>query len=235
MPDAKFRPILIIGAGISGLTLAQACRKNNLPYVLFEHDSSATARRSAGWGLTLNWSLPTFRSLLLDEILDLLPQTYVNMEAVDAGEKGSFTFFDLSTGEAKWKVPATERIRVSRERLRRVLLQGLEVRWGVSLVDIKKAEGGVTAVLSDGSEAFGCVVVGCDGANSSVRRLCHPEGWETKQLPIRFIGAGVMYPESQIEEIRRLDPFSFKDLIRRRMLFFGSASWTRLRILLPRS
>ena len=128
--SARTDPVLIIGAGISGLTLAQACRKQNLPYRIFERDSSAT-HRSAGWGLTLNWALDTFRYLIPEDILERLPETYVNKEAVDAGEKGSFTFFDLSSGEAKWNVPASERIRVSRERLRKLMLRGVEVEWYV--------------------------------------------------------------------------------------------------------
>lgn len=95
---ANTNPLLIVGAGISGLTLAQACRKQGLNFRIFERDASVN-HRSAGWGLTLNWSLPTFRDLLPDDILTRLPETYVNQEAVDAGDKGSFTFFDLSTGE----------------------------------------------------------------------------------------------------------------------------------------
>jgi 2-polyprenyl-6-methoxyphenol hydroxylase-like FAD-dependent oxidoreductase len=88
-------PILIIGSGVSGLTLAQACRKEGIPYRIFERDESPTAR-GAGWGLTLAQSLPSFRSLVPDDILDRLPETYVNKKAVDAQEKGNFTFFDLS-------------------------------------------------------------------------------------------------------------------------------------------
>ena len=199
-------PILIIGAGISGLTLAQACRKQNLPYRLFERDSSAT-HRSAGWGLTLNWALPSFKELIPEDILPRLPETYVNKAAVDAGEKGSFTFFDLSTGEAKWNVPASERIRVSRERLRKLMLTGLKIEWSKTLTNVQKIDSGVTTTFSDGTTVTGCVLIGADGANSTVRRLCHPDKYQTSQLPVRFIGAGIHYPESAISAIRKLDPY----------------------------
>lgn len=201
-------PLLIIGAGVSGLTLAQACRKQQIPYRIFERDASAT-HRSAGWGLTLNWALPTFRDLLPDDILERLPETYVNKEAVEAGERGSFTFFDLSSGEAKWNVPASERIRVSRERLRKLMLSGLDVEWNKSLVDVQKAkEGqGVIAHFSDGTSARGSILIGCDGANSQVRRLCHPDTFQNAQLPVRFIGAGVNYLEDQVADIKKLDPY----------------------------
>lgn len=198
-------PLLIIGAGISGLTLTQACRKLSIPYRLFERDASAS-HRSAGWGLTLNWALPTFKELIPDDVLERLPETYVNREAVDAGERGSFTFFDLGTGEAKWNVPASERIRVSRERLRKLMLTGLHVEWSKTVVDVKLdgEDFGVTAVFSDGTEALGCLIVGCDGANSRIRKLCHPDHSENVQLPIRFIGAGVNYSAAQVAGISTL-------------------------------
>jgi 2-polyprenyl-6-methoxyphenol hydroxylase-like FAD-dependent oxidoreductase len=127
---------------------------------------------------------------------------------VDAGERGSFTFFDLSTGEAKWNVPASERIRVSRERLRKLMLTGLEVEWGKNLANIHRLRGsGVKALFDDGTEVEGSFLIACDGANSIVRKVCHPETYENSQLPVRFIGAGVYYSETQIAEMRKLDPY----------------------------
>jgi 2-polyprenyl-6-methoxyphenol hydroxylase-like FAD-dependent oxidoreductase len=199
-------PILIVGAGISGLTLAQACRKENIPFRIFERDESPSAR-GAGWGLTLAQSLPAFRSLVPQDILDRLPETYVNKKAVDANEKGNFTFFDLSTGEAKWKVPPAERIRVSRERLRNLMLAGLEVEWSKELTNIVKDDSGVHAYFHDGASASGSLLVACDGAHSVARRMLHPSNYDNYQLPVRFIGAGVTYPESKVAEIRKLDPY----------------------------
>lgn len=51
------------------------------------------------------------------------------------------------------------------------------------------------------------MLVGCDGANSVVRRLLHSEDYQNKQLPIRLLGATAQYTESQITAIRNLDPF----------------------------
>lgn len=118
--------IIIIGAGISGLTLAHGLQKAGIPYQIFERDASLSAR-SAGWGLTIHWALSAFHDLIPDELRARLPETYVNREAVEKGENGTFTFFDLSNGEAKWKVPAAKRTRVSRDRLRRLLTTGVEI------------------------------------------------------------------------------------------------------------
>ncbi|KAK4503158.1 hypothetical protein PRZ48_006586 [Zasmidium cellare] len=202
-------PILIIGAGISGLTLAQACRKEDLPFKIFERDESPTSR-SAGWGITLNSALSHFKALLPDDVLTRLPDALVNREAVEAGEKSSFTFFDLSTGEAKWKVPTTaERIRVSRHRLRRVLCTGVDVEWGKTVHNVTKDASGVHAHFADSTSASGSFLVACDGAHFGIRKMVHGEKAKNYQLPIRLLGAGVTYTEHEIAAVRKLDPFFF--------------------------
>lgn len=53
---ATQEPILIIGAGIIGLTLAQAFRKRGISYQIFERDPSAE-HRGAGWAITIHWQV----------------------------------------------------------------------------------------------------------------------------------------------------------------------------------
>ena len=109
------------------MVLAQALKKHGIEFTVFERDPAVSAR-GRGWGLTIHWSLDAFTSLLPQHIVDRLPETYVNPEASKRGENGNFLFFDLRSGEARWKVPPSKRIRVSRERLRALLLEGLDVQ-----------------------------------------------------------------------------------------------------------
>lgn len=123
-------PVLIIGAGISGLLLAQQLRQLKIPFQIFERDSSFTARGS-GWGLTLHWSLPALRELLPEDLLSRIRETYVDRGAVERGEDSTFPFFDLTTGERKGGVPQAgenQRIRVSRERLRHLLATDVDIQ-----------------------------------------------------------------------------------------------------------
>lgn len=59
--------------------------------------------------------------------MDRLPETFVDAEAVERGETGNFLLYDLQTGEEKYRVPPNTRIRVSRERLRGLLMDGLDI------------------------------------------------------------------------------------------------------------
>jgi len=123
-------PVLIVGAGVSGLILAQHLRANSVPFLVFERDSDL-ATRGLGWGLTLHWSLPALRHLLPAHIYDRLPEAYVDREAVQRGEASRFPFYDLSTGElraATPKAPEGQRVRVTRARLRKLVAEGIDIQ-----------------------------------------------------------------------------------------------------------
>ena len=125
--------VLIIGAGITGLVLAQALKSHGVGFAIYERDSDPSYR-GRGWGLTIHWALDTLLSLLPQDIIDRLPETYVDSVAAAAGEKGTFPFFDLRTGERRWQLTSPNRIRVGRERLRRLLMEGIDVKVGDSLL-----------------------------------------------------------------------------------------------------
>jgi 2-polyprenyl-6-methoxyphenol hydroxylase-like FAD-dependent oxidoreductase len=129
-PTTPDLPIIIIGAGISGLLLAQQLRKSNIPFEVFERDSDFLTR-GVGWGLTLHWSLPALQELLPKELFAQLPNTYVDRAAVERGESSTFPYYDLSTGERKYSSPKaveSQRIRVTRERLRMLLATGIDIK-----------------------------------------------------------------------------------------------------------
>lgn len=126
-------PVLIIGAGISGLLLAQQLCRLNIPFEIFERDSDFKARGS-GRGLILHWSLPALRELFPEHLLPRLRNTYVDRGAVERGEDSSFPFFDLTTGERKGGVPRArenQRVRVSRERLRQLLATDVDIQVNI--------------------------------------------------------------------------------------------------------
>ena len=126
MSSSDDLPIIIVGAGISGLTLAQYLHKMEIPFRIFERDTSISSRGSGG-GLTLHWALPALRELLPPKLESRLPETYVDKEAAAKGDTGKYQFFDLRSGKALFSVPASERIRVSRGRLRNLMTTDIDV------------------------------------------------------------------------------------------------------------
>ncbi|KAI9882090.1 MAG: hypothetical protein M1823_006166, partial [Watsoniomyces obsoletus] len=208
-PSSSNPNILIIGAGIVGLTLAQALRKK-YPWIqctIYERDADPQTR-GPGWGLTIHWALSTFQDLLPDGIVERLEETFVDPVASREGD-GKFLFLDLRTAEQRWRVPPNRRIRVRRERLRRLLMEGVDIKWSKSVTSISNTPDNqsVTATFSDGSSATGSLLIGCDGTRSRVRQIICPDHHRNTILPVRLLGVSVPYTGTQAGPIRALDPF----------------------------
>lgn len=128
--DAAKPLVLIIGAGVSGLLLAQQLKREGIPHRIFERDAHL-ATRGAGWGLTLHWSLAALQSLLPPGLAErICDESSVDRWADRRGEASRFPFFDLDSGELKTQTPGavkSARIRVTRQRLRRLLAEGIDV------------------------------------------------------------------------------------------------------------
>lgn len=152
--EQKHIHILIIGAGLTGLILAQALRKlqhlaslnsntNNttsspppplITYEIFERDPRAFFR-GGGWSLTIHWALTDLQNLLPDEIMQNFETCLVNRDAAAAGQAGNFQFLNLCTSEIveAWPIPRGAASRVSRERILELLMRGVDVRVGFFL------------------------------------------------------------------------------------------------------
>jgi flavin-dependent dehydrogenase len=128
MEPSPAPPVIIIGAGLVGLILAQALSARSIPYLIYDQDPHAS-HRGVGWGLTIHWALEIFKYLVPASIIKHLPEAFVDPDAVRSGEKGNFLFYDLRKGNALWKVPPSERLRLRREAFRELLLQNVNVQW----------------------------------------------------------------------------------------------------------
>ncbi|EFQ25974.1 FAD binding domain-containing protein [Colletotrichum graminicola] len=202
-------PVIIIGAGVSGLLLAQYLRKTTVPFRIYERDADLTTR-GVGWGLTLHWSLPALRSLLPEDLVARLPEAYVDRAAVTRGEASAFPFFDLSTGELKGaspRAPESLRIRVTRERLRRLIATDVDIQWEKSLARYEEKQDSVDVFFEDGSSVTGRILVACDGGPSRVRRQLFPDQHARYQIPVRVLGLKVFLSPDQMAPMRELDPF----------------------------
>lgn len=146
-----------------------------------------------------------------EEAFAKIDDTQVDPE-VGRNDTGNFIFINLETLEAKFRIPPSERRRINREKLRKVLLQDVsdEVHWSSRFVGIEEAHDGIVAVFEDGSRVEGSIIIGAEGSNSRTRQLVAPETYRNTQLPVRLTGAAVDFTPEQVRPLRDLDPLFFQ-------------------------
>ena len=186
--------ILVIGAGIGGLCLAQGLRRRGVSVAVYERDRAPDARLQ-GYRLSIE---PAGSAALHACLPAELWQILVAMSG-DQGERmGVFDeqLRELMTEDPKAGAtdPASGSHAVSRVTLRQVLLAGLEdsVHFGKEFVRYERTpDGQVTAFFADGTSAVGDVLIGADGARSRVRRQLLPNA---RRIDTPAIGVGGKLP-----------------------------------------
>ncbi|KAK4499309.1 hypothetical protein PRZ48_009822 [Zasmidium cellare] len=175
------RPILVIGAGVSGLALANGLQKHKIPFKLFERDLSH-AYRAQGYRLRIAAEGLTALEYLLDKstwdnfLLTCADMRWRPIPVIDAlrGETDKGANTKAPPPREGERPPTT----VDRTVLREVLLRGLQkgsVEYGKALDRYEENENGVKAFFQDGTSAEGSLIVGADGAHSHVRRQFLPQ------------------------------------------------------------
>ncbi|KAI8142221.1 hypothetical protein BJV82DRAFT_616010 [Fennellomyces sp. T-0311] len=182
MAVANNKKVIIIGAGVAGLALANVLRHQGVPFQVFERDISHDVRPQ-GWSLTLHFAL----NLLKDAIDPVKFATLGSAVAVDPEHPHSpFALVDGNAGERRAVIdalPDNKRIRTNRSRLRNWLLQDIDVHWNKTIESYTINDDGVRATFTDGTVEYGGVLVGADGVNSRVcRQLIGSEAFETSTV-----------------------------------------------------
>ncbi|KAI2466939.1 putative monooxygenase [Annulohypoxylon bovei var. microspora] len=165
MADNSVKPrVLIVGAGIGGLVLAQCLRKESIPFEVFERDAGPTTR--SGWAIGIH--------SLLDELASSIPQDMPPIkEAVNhlspLNLEVQMGLYAKDGRRVVQSTPESPIIRANRLRLRKWLVSHIPVQWGKILVKVEKVDNEVRVHFEDGTEATGGILVGADGVNSVVR------------------------------------------------------------------
>jgi 2-polyprenyl-6-methoxyphenol hydroxylase-like FAD-dependent oxidoreductase len=163
-------PVLIIGGGVGGLTLALSLHQAGIPCKLFE---AAPGIKALGVGINL---LPHG----MRELTELGLQEKLAGVAVETKELcfynrfGQFIYKEPRGRFAGYEWP---QLSIHRADLHEVLLAAARERLGKDAVVLGKkcvAISQSTAKFEDGSAADGSCIVGCDGIHSTVRKLLFP-------------------------------------------------------------
>jgi 2-polyprenyl-6-methoxyphenol hydroxylase-like FAD-dependent oxidoreductase len=125
-------------------------------------------------------------------------------------DTGQFLFLNLANAEPVFQIPPAPRLRINREKFRKLLLDGLNVQWNKSIAGFETQPSGVSVKFYDGTTAEGKLLIGADGATSKLRRIICPDTGALNQLPIRFLGATIKLSPAAIAPLRFLDPLLFQ-------------------------
>ncbi|KAL5343922.1 hypothetical protein BJX70DRAFT_3424 [Aspergillus crustosus] len=170
-PPTPRHPILIIGAGLSGLTTARLLTNASIPNIVFE---AAPPSRNQGYAISLH---KFGFSALLKALGDLPLSSLIRGSSPDRLIGGS-GWIDQSlrnnqTGEVIVMPPAEDRKDPSILRANREALRGWIADCGEEEVDVRL--GVMTATFFNGTAYKGSVLVAADGVHSTVRTLLLPD------------------------------------------------------------
>lgn len=168
-------PVLILGAGIGGLTLALSLHQAGIPCRVYE---AVPELRPLGVGINL---LPhAVRELAELGLLDALDAVGVRTrESIFFTEHGQLVFREAAGQHAGYDWPQYS---IHRGDLQTVLLRETLARLGPDSVvcghrctGVEQDDAGVTVHFADGrAPVRGAVAVGCDGIHSALRKQLYP-------------------------------------------------------------
>ncbi|KAL2818674.1 hypothetical protein BJX63DRAFT_429173 [Aspergillus granulosus] len=168
-----FPHVLIIGSGITGLSLAQSLKKAGISYEIFEKNSAETFdTRPRDWGITLHWGSSLLHSCLPKEIVGNVRSAQVN-QTIEYTESEAVTVINTATGECLKSIPLGSAGRFSHRKLLTLLKAGVGIQYAKQVNNIIPCTtgSGVSIAFTDGSQAHGDLVVGADGRHSLVREF----------------------------------------------------------------
>jgi 2-polyprenyl-6-methoxyphenol hydroxylase-like FAD-dependent oxidoreductase len=158
--------ILIIGAGLGGLALAQGLIRAGFNVSIFERDESPTTRPQ-GYRISIrSLGMKALAAILTAEKMESLSSAKVaNVgDGFTCANEKMEPFFSIPQGQ-------DAAVQFLRSELRSLLQEGINIEWNKRLVMFEEKDDEVIAHFEDGSYAAGDLLVGCDGGGSIVREL----------------------------------------------------------------
>lgn len=170
--------VIVIGAGLGGLTLAHGLRRAGISVAVYERDGVVGRRQGVSLHVddrgasALRACLPAAHVAMVEATMGGPREQTMTLSSVD----GQLTVVDTrpSDGVAGRARPGRQ---THRPLLRAVLLTGLEgvVRFGAEFTRFEQlADGTVRAWFANGDTDTADVLVGADGIGSAVRRQYLP-------------------------------------------------------------
>ncbi len=161
--------VVIVGAGIAGLTLARALARRGVQCRVVEQ---ADAFGEVGAGLQL--SPNATRILRRLGLGDQLAEAAVRLEALIVHDEAGRVVHKMELGAACEEIYGAPYVAIQRPRLHALLAQNLpevELSLGDLVTGVSQRSGGARITLASGAGSTHRLVIGADGVRSQVRSL----------------------------------------------------------------
>ncbi|KAL4945248.1 hypothetical protein BDV06DRAFT_231415 [Aspergillus oleicola] len=192
--------------GSTGLALAQGLKKAGIPCIVVEkYDTLDALHRD--WNMGLHWGTESLHSLMPDSMWARIQSIQVDPSTPTA-PTDAIQFLNGRSGEHMTSVPANNFYRLRRRKLRRLLSEGLDIRFGHQITNIHYSDDGkhATADFSNGPSITASLIVGTDGARSTVRNLLLGPQGAIRTLPYCASFIQARYTAEQARFLRSFHP-----------------------------
>ncbi|KAF0531106.1 FAD/NADP-binding domain-containing protein [Gigaspora margarita] len=210
----KIPTILIAGAGIGGLSFYHSVRKNlgkKFNVKIFDRETSPQDRWQ-GHNIYINkrgvnslfYCTPAeVQDRFPEAMPDPIPKEYHTIMLVDHIGRQLFYFPQHKT-KSLYEIESLKHdyagIISYRNKLRDVLLEGVDIQWGKKCVGYEECDNGVWILFEDGTREFGDLLIGADGVNSPIRKQKIPN-LEINDLGLTSIDVDVAIPKNLADRL----------------------------------
>ncbi|KAK3655385.1 hypothetical protein LTR22_010270 [Elasticomyces elasticus] len=217
--------VLIVGAGTTGLLLAQGLKQAGIAFTICERDSiDRYKNRPREWGMTLHWGSEAVAKVLPLELRNRIHEACCDSYYTPSEDDAELVHYAGHTGEPFLRTPAANAKSVSRRKMRTLFSEGIDVKYSKHLIRIEKHDTRVTAHFADGESIAADLVVGCDGAKSAVRQmLVGEEAAKVSYMDINMINFPARFDAETAKLIRAKHPIFFNSVHRDGFFF-----WVRI-------
>ena len=171
------KPVLIIGAGISGLALCLVLIKNGYPAILFEKEKEID-QPGAGINISPNGNAVLFQLGIKDKILNIAdkPAT-IELKTYKRG----FTISKQNLNDDSERLFSYPYLQMQRKEIINILIEEINnfdpniIRTDHSFESFTENDKSVLVHFNNQKSFEGSIVVGCDGINSTVRKIILPK------------------------------------------------------------
>ncbi|KAF9922479.1 hypothetical protein FBU30_007368 [Linnemannia zychae] len=177
---AKRPKVLIVGAGIAGLTLGMLLNKTDIPFEIYERAPEVKPLGSAMYFNAATANI--FRQCgIYEEFVSMGKQVF-SMQLCNENREVNFSM----SFEGQDKDFGANGYIVSRPKVYDLILRQIpkeRIHFGMKVLSMDQGGNGVVLRFSNGTEAEGDILVGADGAYSAVRQSLYTQLKKKKQLP----------------------------------------------------